>query len=119
MYMAEEKSYMKQTFQQRFGENFRRIRKNKNLTQDVVAERAGMSPSYISEVENGMANPKLSTAEKLATGLDVEVFDLFIFLHVHATPAQIRKRLKAIVDYTDNKGLKAVYDGVLEAFKPG
>lgn len=109
---------MKDNFQKQFGENFKRIRKAKKLTQDAVAERSGMSPSYISEVETGSANPTLSTTEKLAEGLGVGIFDLFGFLYSKATPKEIRERMKAVIDATDTKGLKAIHDAVLDVFKP-
>ncbi|MEW5425138.1 helix-turn-helix domain-containing protein [Amorphus sp. 3PC139-8] len=46
------------------GEKIRRLRKDKRLTLDQLAERAGTSKSYIWELEN--KNPPRPSAEKLA-----------------------------------------------------
>jgi transcriptional regulator with XRE-family HTH domain len=46
------------------GEKIRRLRKDKKLTLDQLAERAGASKSYIWELEN--KNPPRPSAEKLA-----------------------------------------------------
>ncbi len=109
---------MVDNFQTQFGENFKRIRKRKKMSQDAVAESSETSPSYISAVETGKANPTLATVEALAKGLGVDVADLFLFLASKATPEQIRDRLKEIVDAADNKSLRAIYDAVLTVFKP-
>lgn len=46
------------------GEKIRRLRKDKKLTLDQLAERAGASKSYVWELEN--KNPPRPSAEKLA-----------------------------------------------------
>lgn len=46
------------------GEKIRRLRKDKKLTLDQLAERTGSSKSYIWELEN--KNPPRPSAEKLA-----------------------------------------------------
>ena len=109
---------MKYSIQRKFGENYRRIRKNKKLSQDIVAERANVAPSYISELENGLANPTLSTIEKLANGIEVEVVDLFLFLNSQSTPERVRNRLKSILDKADDKSLQALNDIIVETFQP-
>lgn len=109
---------MKENVQKQFGENFRRIRKAKRLTQEIVAERASVPSSYISELENGNANPTLQTTERLARGLDVDISELFFFKYGRATPEQIRERIKAVVDEADSQALHSLYDAVLAVFNP-
>jgi|GEM_PF-6718327 len=48
------------------GERLRCLREHKNLTQDEVAQRAGLVQRYIPRVENGHAVPRLETLEKWA-----------------------------------------------------
>ena len=105
-------------FQQDFGDNFKRIRKAKGMTQDLVAERALLSTPYISDLERGRANPTLSTAEKLATALQVDVLELFNFGHQPAQSAEIRQRLEALVHGMDDKTLKGMYTVILRVFRP-
>lgn len=46
------------------------------ITQKTLAERLGTSEAVISQISKGTYNPSLSTLERIATVLDVEVSDL-------------------------------------------
>jgi len=104
-------------FQQDFGNNFKRIRKAKGMTQEQVAEGASLSTSYISDVERGLANPTLGTAEKLAAALCVDVLELFNFGHHPAQPEAMRQRLAAVVNDLDDKALKDIHTAILRVFR--
>lgn len=54
-----------------FGDDVRMRRKALNLTMEQLAERAELTPNYISTIENGQRDPSLSTIEQLAHGLGV------------------------------------------------
>jgi transcriptional regulator with XRE-family HTH domain len=58
------------------GSNFARIRREKNLTQEEVADRSGFSQQYISSLENGHRNPTVITLYELAQALGVSPLDL-------------------------------------------
>ena len=58
------------------GDNTARIRKEKGLTQEALAEKSGLSQQYISGLENGLRNPTIVTLYELATALGVEHMDL-------------------------------------------
>ena len=105
-------------FQQDFGDNFKRIRKTKGMTQDIVAEMASLSAPYVSDVERGRANPTLGTAEKLAAALQVDVLELFNFGHNPVKPIEIRQRLEALLHDMDDKTLNGIYTAVLRVFRP-
>lgn len=50
------------------------LRKSRNLTQETVAERAGMRPGRVSLIESGtLTNPELNTIKRLAHALDCTV----------------------------------------------
>ncbi len=53
------------------GDSIRRLREEKGLTQRELAERAGLSPSYVNEIENGRKRPSLRVLNRLAGGLGV------------------------------------------------
>lgn len=40
------------------------------MTLDVLAEKTGMTKSYLSKVERGLSTPSIATALKLAKALD-------------------------------------------------
>ena len=55
----------------RFGAALREWRVRRQLTQEQLAERSGLSYKFIGEVERGRGNPTLATMAKLARALDV------------------------------------------------
>lgn len=58
------------------GENVRKIRTEKGLTQEQFAERSGFSQQYISGLEQGRRNPTVVTVHELAVALGVSHMDL-------------------------------------------
>jgi transcriptional regulator with XRE-family HTH domain len=58
------------------GRNAARIRKEKNLTQEQLAERCGLSQQYLSGLERGRRNPTIVTLYELANALSVSHVDL-------------------------------------------
>ena len=101
------------TFREDFGATIRQIRKSKNLKQDKVAEKSGLTTSYISDIERGVANPKLDTIEALAMGLGVSAQELFNFTARTATPKEIRERIAEALSSYDDKALEAIYQKLL------
>ncbi|MFW7358741.1 MAG: helix-turn-helix domain-containing protein [Brucella sp.] len=53
------------------GQNFQRIRKEKGLTQEQIAEKTGFSQQYLSDLERGRRNPTVITLYELAQALGV------------------------------------------------
>lgn len=62
-------------------ENIKRIRKEKRITQERLAEYCETSVSYIGLMETYKNIPKLSTIERIAEALNVPVLDLFSAEH--------------------------------------
>lgn len=60
------------------GENVRRIRQNRGLTQEQFADQSGFSQQYLSGLERGRRNPTVVTLFELATALDVTPVDLLV-----------------------------------------
>ena len=58
------------------GENVRRTREKKGLTQEQFAEISGFSQQYVSGLERGHRNPTLVTVYEIATALGVSHLDL-------------------------------------------
>jgi transcriptional regulator with XRE-family HTH domain len=66
-----------QSIKQRFGKAIRRRRRELDLSQEELAERAELHRTYISNIERGELNPSLETMEKLVKALDITVSALF------------------------------------------
>ena len=59
------------------GKNIQKIRKQKNFTLDILAERSGVSKSMLSQIESENVNPTVATVWKIARGLGVELDAIF------------------------------------------
>jgi transcriptional regulator with XRE-family HTH domain len=60
-----------------FGARVRELRALAGLSQDDLAESAGLFRTYMSRIETGRANPTVTVAIKLALALGVTVGALF------------------------------------------
>jgi transcriptional regulator with XRE-family HTH domain len=59
-----------------FGSNVRKIRGASGLTQERLADKADLDPTYISGIERGVRNPSLLIISRLAKALDVSLSEL-------------------------------------------
>ena len=83
-----------------YSENIRRFRLSKKLTQERLAERAGITSAYISEIENQKKVGKFETIASLANALEVEPYELF--LELGTVQAYNDKRTKALMNRLRN-----------------
>lgn len=58
------------------GEAVRHLRKRDGLTQEDLAFKSDLHTTFISEVEHGLKDVRLSSICKLAAGLGVSVLEL-------------------------------------------
>ncbi len=66
----------KRRFIRDFGENIRRVRLKRGLSQEQLAAKAGLHRTAISLIENAERSSTLETVEKLARALKVSPSDL-------------------------------------------
>jgi len=59
------------------GQTVRSLRREADLTQEELAERAGISANYVGEIERGECNPSVLVMFALASGLKAPVDELF------------------------------------------
>src|SRR6266513_4875688 len=65
------------TVQSALGERLRAIRQLRRKTLKEVAGAAGLSESFLSQLERGRTNATIATLQRLATALGIDVSDLF------------------------------------------
>lgn len=58
------------------GQNVRRTREAKEITQEKLAEKAGLNPTYISGIERGLRNPGIKNVARLAKALGLSTSEL-------------------------------------------
>lgn len=63
---------------QKLSQRIERLRKDKGMTQEGLAEKAGLHRAYFWDIENGR-NISIKTAYKVARALGVSLSQLFDF----------------------------------------
>ena len=61
------------------GENIRRIRWSKNMTQEAFSEKIGIEPSSLSNIENGKSLPSTQTILNIQQQFEVSPNEIFDF----------------------------------------
>ena len=60
------------------GSAVRRLREQKQWTQEQLAEKAELTPTGVWMIENGRTHPRRKTIDALAKALGVDLSDLFV-----------------------------------------
>lgn len=61
------------------GNRIRYLRKNRNLSQEKLALKAGIDRTYLAGIESGKRNATIISLEKIATALEIPLKDFFDF----------------------------------------
>ena len=73
------------------GGRLRAIRRLRRATLKTVAERAGLSESFLSQIERGKASASVASLTRIAAALGVNVADLFEAHEARADPRVLRR----------------------------
>ncbi|MBQ2942714.1 MAG: helix-turn-helix transcriptional regulator [Clostridia bacterium] len=96
------------------GTRIKLLRRDKNITQEQLAEKTGVSTEHISRIETGSFRPSIALIEKLSEALDVsEKLLLFgenespfpknsLASKIEALPLEKRKAIELIIDLIEN-----------------
>ena len=60
-----------------FGRTLRKARRDRELSQEALADGAGLSAKHVGEIERANKDPRLTTVLKLAGALDLRSAELF------------------------------------------
>ena len=64
---------MKSNINEEVGFNIRRIREERDLSQEELADLAGLHRAYIGQIERGEKNMGIKNLEKIAKALNVSI----------------------------------------------
>ncbi|WP_324728448.1 XRE family transcriptional regulator [Lysinibacillus fusiformis] len=96
------------------GKKVEKYRKLKDLTNRELAALAGITPSMLSQIERGLANPSIQTLKVLAKTLDVPTFSFFMEeTNTEALVVRSNKRKKMIIDNLSYELLSPDFTGNL------
>ena len=104
MFMMEMEVFM--NIQMTLGQQVRALRRQRRLTQEQLAELAGVSLQHIGEIERGQGNPTLNSLVKVADALDISLSELFENSEQYTSDKQMRYLLHQLVEQSSEPGLK-------------
>ena len=100
------------------GKRIKSLRKSKGHTQERLAEIMDISSNYLAGIERGEANPTLALLQRLSTGLEVPLPELFKYRPEEGQqPTQLRQRLDRLVNEAGDgelPRLTRIFEALLE-----
>ncbi|WP_029457189.1 helix-turn-helix domain-containing protein [Solidesulfovibrio alcoholivorans] len=91
-----------------FGKRIRSLRRAKDLTQEQVAERAGLSLQSVGEIERGRGNPTLVNIERLSAALGEDLTTLFDLGDVKLSKEQAQQELLELLNRATEEQVRAI-----------
>jgi transcriptional regulator with XRE-family HTH domain len=73
------------------GDRVRRLREDRGWSQEVLAERADLHFTYVSQIERGARNPGLNVLGQLARAFGVTLPDLVSHLREPDRPRRLKR----------------------------
>jgi transcriptional regulator with XRE-family HTH domain len=100
-----------------FIQNLRDYRKERGISQALLAEKCKTSTSYIGQIEIGNRFPSLEMIEKMAVALQIKPYLLFCNTDENAEDQIARKKPKAIPDDVKDELIKNLTDSIRRIVK--
>lgn len=105
------------TITKELGRRIRAERTAKKMTQEELAERAGLHPTYIGQVERGEKSLTVASLEKIVEGLEISFSDLFENIRPPTKPAGYAMQCYDKISAYPNETQKQFYELICAAEK--
>ena len=90
-----------------FAGNLKKIRREHKITQEELAEKIGVSPGTISNIERGLSFPMAETIDKLSSFFNLPVTEFFVSGQENFIPqSKIEQIYEVFKPYVDNLGIE-------------
>jgi len=90
------------------GTRIKALRKQRGWSQERLAERAGISTQYVSNIERGKENPTLDLLLGLAEALRVSAAELFDFQTEGLDRRALQTEIRKVIETSDLERLRIV-----------
>ena len=107
------------------GPRIRTLRQARNITLRELAARAGVTESFLSQVEREVTSPSIASVQRIARGLDLAIAELFIEEAPHGRVVRRAERrriaypgLRAIDEFLTSD-MTARLQVILSTIEPG
>lgn len=97
------------------GKRIQGIREKAGFTQEQLEEKTGVNTKYISAIERGQKNVTVKTLEKIAKGLNVELYELFLISEEIGSEKAVKKAIDTLIKEADIKTLSLCLDFLRKA----
>ena len=92
--------------QELLGRRLKELRKGRELTQEQLAEKAGLDVKFVGSIERGTENPSIQTLEKLANALSVKIHQIVNVEHQATGEKLLRRKIIQLLDICDERELQ-------------
>lgn len=90
------------------GKRIREIRQSRNFTQEKLSELTEIGASSISKIESGYFHPTDDNLEKIATALNVEPYQLYMY-NAHKEPKELIEAIKNMLKNATDEEIRLAY----------
>jgi transcriptional regulator with XRE-family HTH domain len=101
-----------------FGKRVKAVRKAAKLTQDKAAEKAGLNPKYLGQIERAEKRPSFEVILALAKALDVQPAVLFQFDREGRDEKALQKRIESLVQKSHPEQLRLAHRVLKSVLEP-
>ena len=70
---------MKNEFLEKLGAKIKNARQEHGFTQDEIAKKIGVHPTYVGKIEGGKSNPSALMLFKISRALKINLYNVFEF----------------------------------------
>lgn len=81
----------------------RKFRKKNRMTLKQLAEKAGCTDAYLSQLERGHANPSIMTLKKIASALGVRVVDFFLEPEADERDVVLQEKDRIVINFREGE----------------
>ena len=93
---------------EQLGKRIRVLRKKRKLTQEKLAERAGLHFKYLGEIERGIPTISLENLNKISAGLEVPLTTL-LNIETELSRKELMEEVSKMMNDADDEQLKTIY----------
>jgi transcriptional regulator with XRE-family HTH domain len=125
--MARRGSATSESIEQRIGPELKRMREAAGMSLRTLADLAGFSPSFISQLENGQVSPSIASLEQIAATLNLTLADFFskpgtaevLVVRADERPSFRSSWSRARIDSLTPAGKEHPFDALMVTMEPG
>lgn len=104
---------MKLEIQTRLAHNIKRLRKNQNLTQFELAEKANISEAMVKSIELSLSWPSEKTLTQLSEALNTDIINFFVPENPENTiESSLYSQIKDSITENYNNYLKKIFNEI-------